>query len=180
MSMQVQKIPHLIVAGPGQWGQQAIWLGIIRALAGGGRVTVIVPRRYQHQFENVAPSFKDWGDSPSVAARLAELQRQGRPVHVTSDDHLSHLGAQLIDQRASGEWQIVGYVATAAEEHLPLAQFLVNYCERLLIEKPASTVWEDVQTDGPYTALANEARQLGCELLFADHFLFRRGVSSAL
>jgi hypothetical protein len=179
MTDQIHKIPHLIIAGSGQWGQQAIDHALHRAVLEGGRVTVIVPRRYQHQFETAAPTFAGWAGSPSVATKLAELKSQNRPVHVVYDDHLSHLAAQLIEQRKSGRYFIAGYVATASEEHLPMARYLSRYCDRLLVEKPISTVWEDLQSDGPFIKLAQEAEALGCRMLFADHFLFRPGVSRA-
>ena len=51
---------------------------------------------------------------------------------------------------------------------------------RVLVEKPLSKVGSDVEPSGQFENLANEARQLGCCLKTAEHYMFRPGVTQCM
>jgi hypothetical protein len=67
---------HVIISAPSQWGQQACfhllnWLGDERS--SNGKVTLIIPRRYQHLFESQRPSINAWKEYPSLKVCLDTL-----------------------------------------------------------------------------------------------------------
>ena len=170
---------HIVIAGPGQWGQQAADHLLNRAVVSGGEITFIVPRRNEQAFQSDAPTYKAWSNYPSVKDCIDALKLSGKPIRYIYDDHLNHLAAELIEQRNNEFWRTVGYVTSAAEDHFAFAEFLVDYCERVLIEKPISKLWEDVKENGRFELLAKAAEDKGCTLKCAEHYLFRAGVERA-
>lgn len=186
---QIEQRSHVVIAGPGQWGQQAVDHLLHRVVAHGGRITVIVPRRSEDQFRTYPPSYRAWSHYKSVQACLDDLRKGGKkPVHYLYDDQFSHLAAELIQQRRSREYLTAGYVTSGVESHYAYARFLSRFCDRVLVEKPVSKIRDEVKpkirdevkpSEGKFIQLAQEAEKMGCMLLTADHFLFRPGVQQA-
>src|SRR5687768_14712032 len=69
--------PHAVIAGMGQWGQQAAAHLLNRVIFAGGRITVIVQRQYANHFETAKPSLKEWADCGSVKEKLDKLRESG-------------------------------------------------------------------------------------------------------
>jgi hypothetical protein len=168
---------HVVISAPSQWGQQGCAHLLHRAIAHGGRVTLIVPRRNERQFKTYRPTLDEWKDYSSVEECLEKLRAAGRPVNFIYDDHLNQLAVELISQRQSKSHLVVGYVTSSAEDHLAHAAYLSHFCERILVEKPVSRIYSEIRPDGDLTALVAKAERRGCALKSAEHYLFRPGVT---
>ncbi len=175
-----RKKVHLVVAGASQWGQHACAHVLHRSIGRGGRVTLIVARRFEHLFRNRRPSIKEWERYGSLKECLDDLRADGQPIDYVFDDHLHHLAAQLFEHQR--EYLRLGYVVTGAEEHYPYTQVLSICCDRVLVEKPISKLVRDVDpVDGRFRRLARELPAGGQERVFGcDHFSFRKGFTDAL
>ena len=162
-----QRRPHLVLWGLSNFGQKAAVFFLATRAARGGALTIVVPRRDQWLFENAKPTVPEWEHFASVKEALG---RQGPSVRVLFDDQLAYLARAVVEQRTTNSHLVVGYVTTAADEHLAAATVLVELCERVLVEKPLSNSFDDFEG---FTRLAARAKQIGCLLVGAEHYLLR-------
>ncbi len=173
-----QPSTHVVISAPSQWGQQACDHLLHRAVADGGRVTLIVPRRERKRFESWPPTIQEWEDQPSLKAVLEQRRASGRPIDYVYDDQCNHLAAELISQQTARTHLTVGYVTSNADEHFNHADYLLRFCERVLVEKPVSRLFDEIRPDGKFPRLAASLPP-GRFLATAEHFLFRPGVTRA-
>jgi hypothetical protein len=168
---------HVVISAPSQWGQQGCFHLLHRAVAHGGRVTIIIPRRHEKLFRTAPPKFEGWKSFSSLKECFESLRAAGKPVDFIFDDHLNQLAAELISERQSGSHLTVGYVTSGAEDHFTHAKYLSSFCERVLVEKPVSRIYSEIEPEGCFPRLAREAQERNCVLKTAEHYLFRPGVT---
>jgi len=171
---------HVVVAGASEWGQNACARILHRVYAHGGRVTLIIARRFEERFRTERPATPEWREYTSLLACIEDLRdRKNQPIDYIFDDQLQHLATDLLRHRS--ECRRLGYVATGAEEHYRYARVLVSCCDRVLVEKPVSKLVEDVRPGGRFHALMTYCNRPGldCQVYSCEHFAFRKGFTDA-
>ncbi|MES1241176.1 MAG: hypothetical protein ABUT39_06105 [Acidobacteriota bacterium] len=167
---------HVVVAGASQWGQNACAQILHRVYAHGGRVTLIVARRFEERFTSDPPAASEWKEHASLRACIEDLRdRKNQPIDYIFDDQLQHLAMNLLRHRS--EYRRLGYVATGGDEHYRYARVLASCCDRVLVEKPVSKMIEDVRPGGRFETLM--APRDGCAVYSCEHFAFRKGFTDA-
>ena len=177
---------HVVISAPSEWGQLACDHLLKRAVAHGGKVTIIIPRKHQGLFSNNKPKIDAWKKYTTLKKCFDDLKASKQPIDYCFDDHLNKLAAVLIVERKSNTHLTVGYVTSSAEDHYLHTEFLSRYCERVLVEKPISRLYYDIRPDKTGNSLFSKLvkkmsnrKKYKCNILFADHFLFRLGITNA-
>ncbi|MFH1464405.1 MAG: hypothetical protein ABIO70_08460 [Pseudomonadota bacterium] len=166
---------HAVILNASQWSQAAAAHLLHRAVSHGGRVTMVVPRRDERLFATRAPAIREWAQHPSLRHAIDQLADLGQPIGYIYDDHLDALLGQLARERREGVLVVV-YVASGAEEHILQAPCFLGFADTILVEKPASLFFMDLENN---QLLKKSASVQDCRVLAAEHYLFRPGVTEA-